>query len=93
MDADKLQQLKVLLDEVDEGCRALSDQYLAACYDRASGDLYLAAYYGAVAKAQIDGVRLPDGVDIESSHTYWLRMAKLYRPNRGGTMPRADQRR
>lgn len=92
-EAEKLSTLKLLLDECDDGCRMLSDQQLAACLARASGDLMGAAYYGALLKAQDDSLSLPDGVDLPSSRAYWLSMAQAYRPNRGGPIPRADDRR
>ena len=90
---NRIQELKVLLDETDDSCRALSDQQLAAFLARTGDDVWSAAYLGAIAKAEQDGLHLPDGVQMESGHDYWLRMAKLFRPNRGGTMPRADGRR
>lgn len=90
---DMLEKLKVLLEETDDGCRVLSDQQLAACLVQADGDLYGAAYYGALRKAQEDGISLPDGLDLPSSRDYWLRLAQSYRPNKGGPIPRADDRR
>ncbi len=88
---EKLEQLKVLLEETDEGCRTLSDQRLAACLARAGGDVMGAAYHGALAKAKADGITLPDGTTLPSNHDYWLRLAGTFRPNKGGVIPRVDR--
>lgn len=89
---DALALLKSLLSE-DGECRALSDAQLSACLVRANGDAYAAAYYGAIIKAESSGITLPDGTTLPDNRAYWLSIAQMYRPNRGGALPRADDMR
>jgi len=80
-----------MLEEV-ESCRVLSDQQLSAFLLRAKGDADGAVYFGAIAKAKIDSVTLPDGTTLPSNRDYWLAIASAFRPNHGGPARRADGR-
>ena len=91
-DEEKLEALKRMLEETDEGCRALTDETLQQLIEDAGGDLRRAAYAGALRKARNDGITLPDGTRLESQREYWLTIARNYRQNRTGGAPRADGR-
>lgn len=88
-DDEKLGALMTMLEE-DESCRMLSDETLEALIAEADGDLRRAAYLGALRKARNDAVTLPDGTRLESQRDYWLTVARSYRTNFTGGMPRAD---
>lgn len=90
--ASTLAELKTILEENDDEYRMLSDERLKSMLIMEKGDLNRAVYLGALAKAQEDGISLPDGVSLPSSRDYWLRIAQMYRPNHGGPIPRADGR-
>ena len=88
-DGEKLETLMQMLEE-DDGCRTLSDGALEALIAKANGDLRRAAYLGALRKARNDAITLPDGTRLESQREYWLTVARSYRTNFTGGMPRAD---
>ena len=83
----QLELIKTVLDEAG-GIRTLTDGQLEAFFQEARCDVSGAIYLGAVAKARMDGVTLPDGTRMENSREYWLGLAAAYRPNRGGAGPR-----
>ncbi|MEF9894280.1 MAG: hypothetical protein RSJ41_02585 [Clostridia bacterium] len=87
-----LETLRAMLQE-DGECRTLSDAQLQACLLRAGGDVAGAAYFGALIKAESSGMVLPDGTTLPDNRAYWLSIAQMYRPNRGGALPRADDMR
>lgn len=74
----------------DGDCRMLSDAQLQLCLEQAEGDLSGATYYGALIKAERSGMTLPDGTTLPDNRDYWLSIAAMHRPNRGGALPRAD---
>lgn len=84
-----LETLKALLQE-DGDCRTLTETQLQVCLERAGGDPEGAAYYGALLKAEASGMTLPDGTTLPDNRAYWLSIAALHRPNKGGALPRAD---
>lgn len=53
-------------------------------------DINNASYQALIIKAEDDAIKLP-GLDIPSSQKYYLRLAKMYRPNNGGNTKRADE--
>jgi hypothetical protein len=87
MTGEQLDLIKTVLDEAG-AFRALTDGQIEAFVQEARGDVNGAIYLGALAKARMDGVALPDGTRMENSREYWLGLAAAYRPNRGGTIPR-----
>lgn len=91
-DAEKLDYIKTALEETDDSCRALTDAQLSHFLVRAGGDADGAVYLGALEKARLDGLTLPDGTTLPNTREYWLGIAAAYRPNRGGVIPRADGR-
>lgn len=80
-DVEKLEMLKVMLEETEEAGRTLSDERLEILIDEANGDVRRAAYKGALLKSRCTGVSLPDGMTVESSRQYWLTVASVYRGN------------
>lgn len=80
-DIEKLEMLKVMLEETEEAGRTLSDERLEMLIDEANGDVRRAAYKGALLKSRCTGVSLPDGMTVESSRQYWLTVASVYRGN------------
>lgn len=80
-DVEKLEMLKVMLEETEEAGRTLNDERLEMLIDEANGDVRRAAYKGALLKSRCTGVSLPDGMTIESSRQYWLTVASVYRGN------------
>ncbi len=91
-DAQTLEYIKTALEETNDSCRALPDAQLSHFLLRAGGDADGAVYLGALAKAKIASITLPDGTTLPNNRDYWLGIAASYRPNRGGVIPRADGR-
>lgn len=89
-DAEKLARVKLLLEE-DGDARALTDDLLRALLDQTGGDVNRAIYLGALRKARVDSVTLPDGTSLPSNRPYWLTIAATYRANKNGVAVRADQ--
>ena len=90
-DEEKLAYMKLMLEE-SESCRVLTDAQLSAFLLAANGDVDGAIYRGALAKAKVDNITLPDGTSLPNNREYWLAIASAFRPNRGGVMQRADGR-
>lgn len=88
-DDEKMTRLKAMLEE-DGECRMLTDEMLRSLIDQAGGDLRRAAYLGALRKARNDAITLPDGTRLESQREYWLTVARGYRSNYSGGVPRTD---
>ncbi len=87
MTSEQLDLIKTVLDEAGT-IRVLTDAQLEAFFFQAGGNPDGAIYLGALHKARLDGITLPDGTSLESSRAYWLGLAAAYRPNRGGAIPR-----
>ena len=87
---EKLQSLRVMLEETDDSCRTLDDDLLTTLLEASGGNLRRAAYEGALRKARNDAITLPDGTRLDSNRDYWLAVARSYRTNFTGGMPRAD---
>lgn len=90
-DGEKLTYIKTMLEE-SESCRVLTDAQLSAYLLKSGGDPDGAIYLGALQKAKVDSITLPDGTTLPSNREYWQAMASAFRPNRGGVMQRADGR-
>ncbi len=84
---EQIDLIRSVLDEAGE-IRVLTDAQLEAFLTQSGGDPNGAIYLGALAKARVDGVTLPDGTSLPSSRDYWLGLAAAFRPNRGGALPR-----
>lgn len=90
MTDDELTYIKTMLEE-SESCRVLTDQQLSAYYTKA-GSADGAIYLGALAKAEVNNITLPDGTSLPNNREYWLAIAAAFRPNKGGPLRRADGR-
>lgn len=94
--SDLLSHLKFNLrenggDDCCCGCSVFSDNELLTLLKKHRGDVRAASYEGLIIKAENDSVTLPDGLEIESNHEYWLNLASLYRPCKAHNIPRADE--
>lgn len=78
-DAEKLENLKIMLEETEADGRTISDERLKMLLEETGGDVRTAAYRGALLKARCTGMSLPDGMTVESSRQYWLTVARSYR--------------
>lgn len=88
----KLEQLRRnLMEEQDSSNRLFTYSQLEDLLNRNNGDVNAASYEGLLQKAQSDGVTLPDGAHTSDGRSYWLSLARLYRPSGSGTVPRADE--
>ena len=90
-DAQKLDYMRIMLGETDS-CRVLTDEQLSAFLLMANGDVDGAIYRGALQKAEVSNVSLPDGTTLPNNREYWLALAAAHRPNKGGVIKRADGR-
>lgn len=70
--------------------RMCSDEELLIYLRLAGGDIRRAAYQVLMHKAQITGVTLAGGISLSDTSAYYLRLAQMYRSNRTGVVPRAD---
>lgn len=81
-----LEELKFNLREKESQFFTVDElQYLLGKY----GSVEAASYHGLIMKAEDDSVKL-SGLDVPSSQKYFLRLARKFRPNAGGTIKRAD---
>lgn len=91
-DAERLDQLKIMLEEDREDSRTLTDAQLMQLLEDADWDLRRAAYLGALLKSRCTGMSLPDGMTVQSSREYWLTVARVYRGNYTMLAQRTDER-
>lgn len=70
--------------------RMFSDAELGVYLQMAGGDVKAAAYHVLLHKAEITNISLSSGITLPDMSAYWLRLASHYRPNRTGTIRRAD---
>ena len=73
------------------GCAAFSAEELLMLLNKHSGDVNAASYEGLLIKARGDGITLPDGLQLPDGSRYWLRLARLYRPDASRHIPRKDE--
>lgn len=55
------------------------------------GSIQFAAYAGCIMLAENSETELSDGTTLPDLQSYWLRMAKLYRPSGGRCICREDE--
>nr|DAP78575.1 MAG TPA: hypothetical protein [Caudoviricetes sp.] len=75
---DAVEKLRVILREKD--VPFFTDDELIMQLERAGNDIDIAAYHCLIIKAEECSLNV-SGLSIADSHTYWLRLASMYRPN------------
>ena len=75
----EIQELKLILRE--ETSPFFSDEEIAYYLDKNNGDINATAYECFLLKAEDDSITLPGGLTLANNRTYWLSLAKKYKPN------------
>lgn len=75
----EIQELKLILRE--ETSPFFTDEEIAYYLDKNNGNVNNAAYECLLLKAEDDSIQLPGGLQLANNSTYWLRLAKKYKPN------------
>lgn len=75
----EIQELKLILRE--ESSPFFTDEELSYYLEKNQGDINKAAYECLLLKAEDDSIALPGGLQLANNSTYWLRLAKQYKPN------------
>ncbi len=82
--------LRAMLSQPGEcECCPLSETTLLWLLSR-YGSYEQAAYHACIMLSQDCSMRLSDGTTLPSQSRYWLDLALTFRPNRSGTVARAD---
>ena len=76
---DQLETLKLILRE--ESSPFFSDLELAYYLEKNNNDLDRTVYECLLIKAEDDSISLPGGLSLANNSSYWLRLAKKYKPN------------
>ncbi len=72
-------------------CCEFTNEELTALLEDCGGDIDTATYHALIRRAENDEIRLPDGTTLPSQRKYWLSLARCYRPNKSGNIPRSDE--
>ena len=72
-------------------CCEFTSEELIALLEEHNWDLDTATYHALIRRAENDEIRLPDGTTLPSQRKYWLSLARCYRPNKSGNIPRSDE--
>lgn len=75
----EIQELKLILRE--ETSPFFSDEEIAYYLQKNNGNINSTAYECLLLKAEDDSISLPGGLTLANNSTYWLRLAKKYKPN------------
>ncbi|CEI72933.1 hypothetical protein [Romboutsia hominis] len=75
----EIQELKLILRE--ESSPFFTDEELSYYLEKNQGDINKTAYECLLLKAEDDSIALPGGLQLANKSTYWLRLAKQYKPN------------
>lgn len=75
----EIQELKLILRE--ETSPFFSDEEIAYYLEKNNGNINNAAYECLVIKSENDSISLPGGLNIADNQSYWLRLARKYKPN------------
>ncbi len=75
----EIQELKLILRE--ETSPFFTDEEIAYYLNKNNGNINNAAYECLLLKAEDDSIALPGGLTLANNSTYWLRLAKKYKPN------------
>lgn len=75
----EIQELKIRLRE--ESSPFFTEEELDYYLKQNNNDLDLTTYECLLLKAEDDSISLPGGLQLANNSTYWLRLAKKYKPN------------
>lgn len=75
----EIQELKLILRE--ETSPFFSDEEIAYYLQKNNCNINSTAYECLLLKAEDDSISLPGGLTLANNSTYWLRLAKKYKPN------------
>ena len=75
----EIQELKLILRK--ETSPFFSDEELAYYLEKNNYNINAAAYECLLLKAEDDSISLPGGLQLANNSSYWLRLAKKYKPN------------
>ena len=75
----EIQELKLILRE--ETSPFFTDEEIAYYLNKNNGNINDAAYECLLLKAEDDSIALPGGLTLANNSTYWLRLAKKYKPS------------
>ena len=75
----EIQELKMILRE--ESSPFFSDEEIAYYLQKNNYNIDTTAYECLLLKAEDDSISLPGGLQLANNSSYWLRLAKKYKPN------------
>ena len=75
----EIQELKMILRE--ESSPFFSDEEIAYYLQKNNYNIDATAYECLLLKAEDDSISLPGGLQLANNSSYWLRLAKKYKPN------------
>ena len=75
----EIQELKLILRE--ETSPFFTDEEIAYYLNKNNGNINSTAYECLLLKAEDDSIALPGGLTLANNSSYWLRVAKKYKPN------------
>lgn len=75
----EIQELKLILRE--EASSFFSDEEIAYYLEKNNYNINATAYECLLLKAENDSISLPGGLSLADNSSYWLRLAKKYKPN------------
>jgi hypothetical protein len=76
----ELEELKTRLRE--ESSPFFTDEELKYYFNLYNKDLDYTTYKLLIMKSEDDSISLPGGLQLANNSSYWLRLAKDYKPNR-----------
>lgn len=79
MKLDLMEELRMLIREINLEDRYFSDEELRYYLQKNNLDIEDTAYELLLIKAEDDNATLPNGLKVESTAKYWLRLAQKYR--------------
>ncbi len=84
-------RLRARLTISEACCCEFDDEALTDFLAEFNYDLDEATYIALLRRAENDQITLPDGTVLPSQRSYWLSLARHYRPNKGRSLRRADE--
>ena len=75
----EIQELKLILRE--ETSPFFTDEEIAYYLEKNNYNIDATAYECLLLKAEDDSISLPGGLQLANNSSYWLRLAKKYKPN------------